>query len=104
MQLWPLCLMMAPGIFPLYDNQLSLLSYLTTVTLQDQMDYYEWELDPSIYAVWTERKSRLHRNIYRDSDSLIRQIDLLIRNHISPIRCSNATLSSSLMQLWLSTA
>ncbi|KAF3539787.1 hypothetical protein F2Q69_00021961 [Brassica cretica] len=27
------------------DNQLSLLSYLTTVTLQDQMDYYEWELD-----------------------------------------------------------
>lgn len=27
------------------DNQLQVVSYIITITLQDQEDYYEWELN-----------------------------------------------------------
>lgn len=63
-----------------------------------------WCWQATIYLVWTERNTRLHIQIIWSKDSLIRQLDHLFRNKISSIRPSNPHLSSSLMQLWLSTS
>ncbi|KAG2303839.1 hypothetical protein Bca52824_032490 [Brassica carinata] len=62
------------------------------------------QVNASIYSIWTERNSRLHKITFRSVESLIKQIDQQIRNKISSLRPSQPRLSSSLMQLWLSTA
>ncbi|KAF3485730.1 hypothetical protein F2Q69_00052678 [Brassica cretica] len=151
------------------DNQLQVVSCITTITLQDQEDYYEWELngkkvlltplvrsiavyeDPSLrfhgrqqsgshevslvtpsslvslcwnetlqdmqslqgsklirhltllawqstmYAIWTERNSRLHRNISWSTDLIVKEIDHQIINKISALRSTNPISSSTLM-------
>lgn len=63
-----------------------------------------WSWQASIYHLWTERNSRLHRNSFRSQDSVINQIDLQIRNKISSLRSAQPILSSTLLQLWFSTA
>lgn len=57
----------------------------------------------TIYATWTERNSRLHRNTFRSVDAITRTIEQQIKNKISSLRSSNPTACSSLMQIWLST-
>ncbi|KAF2553794.1 hypothetical protein F2Q68_00033921 [Brassica cretica] len=131
---------------PMTDNQLQVVSCITTITLQDQEVYYEWELngkkvlltplvrsiavyeDPrlrcwnetlqdmqslqgsklirhltllawqsTMYAIWTERNSRLHRNISWSTDSIVNEIDRQIINKISALRSTNPISSSTLM-------
>ncbi|KAL1203333.1 hypothetical protein V5N11_035096 [Cardamine amara subsp. amara] len=41
----------------------------------------------SVYEIWAERNARIHRNCYSTSDSLLRRIDLTIRNMIASFRC-----------------
>ena len=48
----------------------------------------------TIYLIWTERNSRIHRQQHRSISSLAKQADLLIRNreketHLSPQKCSS---------------
>lgn len=54
-----------------------------------------------IYWIWQERNSRLHRNVYRSVDGLIRLIDRQVRDRILSYRTSNPRLSSRMMQQWL---
>uniref|UniRef100_A0A0D3D3T0 Endonuclease/exonuclease/phosphatase domain-containing protein n=1 Tax=Brassica oleracea var. oleracea TaxID=109376 RepID=A0A0D3D3T0_BRAOL len=58
----------------------------------------------TMYAIWTERNSRLHRNISRSTDSIVKEIDRQIINKISALRSTNPISSSTLMQFWFSTA
>lgn len=57
----------------------------------------------TIYWIWNERNSRLHRSLYRDKESLKLIIDRQIKNRISSLRFSHPTISSSMMQYWLAT-
>ena len=54
-----------------------------------------------IYWTWTERNARLHRQIYRSSDAIIRLVDRQIKDMILSFRDINPARSSSLMQRWL---
>lgn len=56
-----------------------------------------------IYWLWHERNERLHRRVFRDCGSLVRQIDRQIRNRIQSIRYTRPALSSSMMQDWFAT-
>lgn len=55
-----------------------------------------------IYWSWSERNGRLHRKIYRSSDSIARYLDRQIRDRILSFREQNPTASSTMMQQWLS--
>lgn len=57
----------------------------------------------TIYWIWNERNSRLHRSIFRGNDSLKLIIDRQIRNRISSLRLSHPAACSAMMQFWLST-
>ena len=89
---------------PTGDWTASLLSMQTlpAKSLSTQLALWCWQA--SVYSLWTERNSRLHRNTFRSMDSLIKQIDHRIRNKISSLRPTNPRLSSCLMQLWFSTS
>ncbi|XP_019089848.1 PREDICTED: uncharacterized protein LOC109128284 [Camelina sativa] len=56
----------------------------------------------TIYTLWTESNYRLHRNNYKSSDLLLRQIDNIVRNKASSFRDMNPTLSLDLLHLWFS--
>lgn len=56
-----------------------------------------------IYAIWTERNSRLHRSVFRSTDSITKNIITQVTNRISSFRPSNPAISSKLMQIWFST-
>ena len=56
----------------------------------------------TMYWLWRERNQRLHANTFRSVDSLIKTIDLQIRNQIQSFRESNPSLSSKMLQLWFS--
>nr|VDD45554.1 unnamed protein product [Brassica oleracea] len=58
----------------------------------------------TMYAIWTERNSRLHRTIFRSADAIVKAIDRQIINKISALRSTNPIASSKLMQFWFSTA
>lgn len=54
-----------------------------------------------IYWTWTERNGRLHRQIFRSSDSISVLLERQIKDRISSLRDSNPAASSRLMQQWL---
>lgn len=56
----------------------------------------------AIYSLWSEQNRRFHHNQFRSADSLLRDIDKLIRLRIACFRFSNPAESSELLQLWLS--
>lgn len=58
----------------------------------------------TIYLIWSERNNRLHRNVFKSTDSIINSIDGIIRNRASSVRESNPTLASSMMQLWFASS
>lgn len=55
----------------------------------------------TIYLVWNERNSRIHRRCSRPPNSLITMAISLIKNKISSIRDANPWLASLMMQHWL---
>ncbi|XP_013591014.1 PREDICTED: uncharacterized protein LOC106299470 [Brassica oleracea var. oleracea] len=93
------CLMAA---VPDWNSTLLRMQTLPKKSNASQLSLWCWQT--AIYLIWTERNARLHRKTFRSKDSLIKQLDHLIRNKISSIRPSNQRISSSLMQLWLSTS
>lgn len=58
----------------------------------------------TIYHIWVERNQRLHRNHFRSVDSIVHEIDKMIRLRIASYRFSNPAESSSLLQLWFSSS
>ncbi|KAF3524706.1 hypothetical protein F2Q69_00049672 [Brassica cretica] len=98
---------------PRSEDQLALHAYLTTVTLTDSeetvslsspkhlrlLSLLAWQA--TIYTLWTERNSRIHRNEFRSADSLSTSTIALIKNRISSFRYSSPALSSAMMQIWL---
>ncbi|CAN6995984.1 unnamed protein product, partial [Brassica rapa subsp. trilocularis] len=54
----------------------------------------------SIYLLWSERNSRIHRNGYKSPQLLLSSLDLIVRNRCSSFREQNPQLSSSMLQLW----
>lgn len=56
----------------------------------------------TIYEVWWERNSRLHRGTFRSVDSISKKIKGLIKNKISSLRSPTTSTASSLMQIWFS--
>ena len=55
-----------------------------------------------LYWSWSERNTRLHQNVFRSPDSLIKRIDRQIRDRILSLRSANPSSSSVMMQQWLS--
>ncbi|XP_048624100.1 uncharacterized protein LOC106453611 [Brassica napus] len=55
-----------------------------------------------IYWLWSERNARLHRNIFRSVDAMARLIDRQLRDKILSFRDTNRSVSSVMMQQWLS--
>ncbi|CAN7004654.1 unnamed protein product, partial [Brassica oleracea var. botrytis] len=58
-----------------------------------------WQL--VIYSIWYERNARIHRLIFRPTDSVLSTIDRTVRNRIQALRESNPQLSSQMIQAWL---
>lgn len=55
----------------------------------------------TIYLLWNERNTRLHRQIFRQPASISSTAFSLIKNKISSFRDSNPRLSSLMIQHWL---
>ncbi|KAF2539660.1 hypothetical protein F2Q68_00023517 [Brassica cretica] len=55
-----------------------------------------------IYLIWTERNNRLHRNIFRSSDSISTLVVSTIRTKIASIRLSSPALATTLFAIWMS--
>lgn len=56
----------------------------------------------SLYLIWRERNTRIHRQVFRSTDSLLKEVYLLIKNRISSLRDLQPLMASNMMQLWLS--
>ncbi|KAF3522755.1 hypothetical protein F2Q69_00048696 [Brassica cretica] len=54
----------------------------------------------TLYYIWAERNSRLHRHIFKPPDSIVMQIEATIRSKISALRDRSPRLSSSLFAVW----
>lgn len=54
----------------------------------------------TLYYIWLERNSRLHRQIFKTMDSITAQIESTIRSKISALRHQSPRLSSSLFAVW----
>ena len=54
----------------------------------------------TIYWIWLERNSRLHRQTFKSVDTLITTIDRQIRNRLQSFRQANPRASSAMTQLW----
>ncbi|KAF8100628.1 hypothetical protein N665_0219s0007 [Sinapis alba] len=55
----------------------------------------------TIYWIWNERNSRLHRQTFKPPETIISTIDKQIRNRLQSFRQSNPRASSAMMQLWI---
>ncbi|KAL1190122.1 hypothetical protein V5N11_015543 [Cardamine amara subsp. amara] len=72
----------------------------TTPVVKRCLNLLAWQA--SIYELWAERNSRLHRNIFRSTDTIIHSISTTIRNRINSFRAQNPTSTSNCFQLRLS--
>lgn len=55
----------------------------------------------TLYYLWSERNSRLHRKIFKPPDSIIKQIESTIRSKISALRDQSPRLSSAVFAVWI---
>ncbi|KAF8099557.1 hypothetical protein N665_0242s0040 [Sinapis alba] len=131
------------------EEQVIIHAHITEVQLNDQEDFYEWEVDGTIstrlwgslaprcgilperswdralvqiqstgfrstkgmllrfcwqgciYWIWSERNARLHRQIYRSTDTIKKLLDRQIKDKILTFRHTNPSSSSKLMQQWI---
>lgn len=54
----------------------------------------------TVYWIWHERNSRLHRQNFKATDTILSLLDKQIRNRLQSFRHSNPRASSAMMQLW----
>ena len=86
---------------PDWDQTILQLTSLRTGKLHRRLVIIAWQA--TIYAIWTERNYRLHRSVFRSTDSITKNIITQVTNRISSFRPSNPAISSKLMQIWFST-
>lgn len=55
----------------------------------------------SIYLLWSERNSRLHRSCFRSPQSLLSSMNLIVKNRCSSLRSQNPSTSSAMIQMWM---
>ena len=79
-------------------TELDLMQVMTLPKHDRLLVLLAWQV--TIYLIWTERNSRIHRQQYRSISSLAKQADLLIRNRVLGIREGNPSLSSKMLQRW----
>lgn len=56
----------------------------------------------TVYWLWSERNSRLHKQTFRPPDTIISLIDKQIRNRLQSFRHANSRASMAMTQLWFS--
>lgn len=54
----------------------------------------------TIYWIWSERNSRLHRQTFKPVDTIVRSIDRQVRNRLQSLRHANPSAASAMLQLW----
>lgn len=54
----------------------------------------------TLYYLWLERNSRLHRKIFKPPDAIIKQIESTVRSRISAMRDQSPRLSSAMFTAW----
>ncbi|XP_056842915.1 uncharacterized protein LOC130495531 [Raphanus sativus] len=82
-----------------WSQCLSTMQSLTAPKHLKLLSLLAWQT--SIYLIWTERNSRIHRQHHRSATSIITTATSLIKNKISSFRESNHRLSSLMIQQWL---
>lgn len=75
-----------------WSSSLTALVILSVSSIHRRMILLGWQ--SSIYYLWAERNGRLHRNILRSLDQILRLVDNTIRNWIAAIRYHNPRASS----------
>lgn len=103
---WEIWSLLAPRceVLPLADWE-STIAQMTTLSgpqWKRTVTLLVWQ--HSIYSIWMERNSRLHRSIFKSSANVIACIDFTIRNRIQAIRETNPSKASLMMQFWLASA
>ncbi|XP_018487855.1 uncharacterized protein LOC108858426 [Raphanus sativus] len=66
--------------------------------LQKKLRLLSWQA--TIYLIWSERNSRIHRNHFKSHTALFRELDHLIRIRIASFRFNDPAQSSDLLSLW----
>lgn len=56
----------------------------------------------TIYFSWSERNSRIHRSTFRQSPSIMKEVDKAIKLKIAALRATDSVLSSAMYQAWIS--
>lgn len=82
-----------------WNQLLTCMQSLTSPKHNRLLSLLTWKA--TIYSLWMEWNSRIHRNHYRGADSLISSTSALIKNKISSFRESSPTLTTLMMQSWL---
>lgn len=54
----------------------------------------------TVYLLWTERNNRLHRQVFRSSDSIVSFVSTTIRTKIASMREASPALSYSMFAIW----
>ncbi|KAG2309658.1 hypothetical protein Bca52824_029406 [Brassica carinata] len=85
-----------------WNTTLSSLRNFSRTNLRRKLLLLSWQA--AIYSIWSERNRRLHHNQFRSADSLLCDIDKLIRLRIACFRFSNPAEASELLQLWLASS
>ncbi|CAH2039033.1 unnamed protein product [Thlaspi arvense] len=85
----------------LWSDSVLQLQSLTVGNLMKRLTILGWQA--SIYWIWDEQNGRLHSNNFRPVELIFKMIEQQIKNRISSYRDCNPSLSSQLLQQWLST-
>ncbi|CAN6912896.1 unnamed protein product [Brassica oleracea] len=83
-----------------WETQLQQLQAFKGTKLHRTLLLLAWQ--GSLYTFWTERNSRLRRDSFRSSSSIISEIDHTIRRRIASLRSAQPTQASALLQMWFS--
>ncbi|XP_010495447.1 PREDICTED: uncharacterized protein LOC104772543 [Camelina sativa] len=84
-----------------WDANLEQMSSLRGPKEHQRLCLLAWQC--SLYTLWNERNTRLHRQNFRSVESTLKLIDSTIRNRIDSFRATNPSVSSLMLQLWFST-
>lgn len=82
-----------------WEDTITTLCNIRIPKTQKKLLLIAWQC--SIYLIWSERNSRLHRNCFRPTTSIISSLDLLVRNRCSSLCEQNPQAASTMIQLWL---
>ncbi|CAA7035543.1 unnamed protein product [Microthlaspi erraticum] len=76
------------------SQSLQQMNSLTSGKLWKRLTLIAWQ--SSIYWIWSERNSRLHRGVFTPDHTIVSSIDRQVRNRIASYRDTNTVIASSL--------